>query len=637
MADTGENIIEFAAFRLDTAGKILRHNGEIASLPLKSIELLCLLVENRNEVVTKAEILDSVWEDSFVDESVLTQNIYTLRRFFEEFGEKGLIKTVPRRGYIFNFEKEQTLTIEREVYEEIEIIQNEILPTKQASALPPKLTRSTLKTFGYAIVALFLISSAVFGYWFWNKKADKTKVSDISSLAVLPLKSFDEKSVDDNLRLRMMDSLITKLGKIETISVRPTSSTIKFLKSNESSLEIGKKLLVDAVLEGSIQREGNRLRVTLQLVSIKTGEQIWSEQFDGEADKLLDLQNIVSSHLLDKLKFPLSKDQQTQFAMRPTKNSEAYEEYLKGRYFWNKRTPESLKSAIASFKKSISLDADFADAYVGLADSHYLLFDYSYERSPKHVELAKLNIQKAIELNPRLSEAFTTLGSIQTTIEWNWVFAEKSFLKAIEYSPNSPNAHHRYGMLLMKLRRFAEAENEMRKAKELDPTSPAIIKNLGVVLFFEKRCDEAVIHLNRSLDLDNDFVGPRWYLARCNWLKNEKKEALIEYSKAIEIEGDKELAKKIVNDAYSSDPKIGVRNLLREWQKQANTTNISFTDLAILASYLEDKNATLIWLEKAVAAGHPWATWINAEPEFDFVREEPRFKALLAKMNLTTL
>jgi DNA-binding winged helix-turn-helix (wHTH) protein len=240
-----ENIFDFGKFRLDNVNKILRYNGEIVSLPLKSVELLCLLVENRGEVVNKQEIFERVWQDSFVEVSVLTQNIYQLRKTFEEFGEKDLIKTVPRRGYIFKFENEPTHIIEREIYEEIEIIETEILPETQVLALLAKPTNTNFKTFGLAISALFLITSAVFGYWFWNKKADRITVSDIKSLAVLPLKSFDEKAVDDNLRLRMMDSLITKLGKIETISVRPTSSTMKFLKSDESSIEIGVKNLLD--------------------------------------------------------------------------------------------------------------------------------------------------------------------------------------------------------------------------------------------------------------------------------------------------------------------------------------------------------------------------------------------------------
>ncbi len=627
-----ENIFDFGKFRLDSANKILRHNGEIVSLPLKSVELLCLLVENRGEVVNKQEIFERVWHDSFVEDSVLTQNIYQLRKMFESFGENDLIKTVPRRGYIFNFENETTHIIEREIYEEIEIIETEILPEKQVLALPPKQTNSKFKTFGFGIAALFVLTSAVFGYWFWNKKAGKTTFSDINSMAVLPLKSFDEKAVDDNLRLRMMDSLITKLGKIETISVRPTSSTMKFLKSDESSLEIGKKLLVDAILEGSIQREENKLRITLQLVSIKNGEQIWSKQFDGETDKLLDLQNTVSAKLLDKLNLSLSNEQQTEFAKRPTTNSEAYEEYLKGRYFWNKRTPESLNSAIVSFEKAIKLDPNFAEAYIGLADTYYSLFDGSYDTSSENVELAKENLSKAIRLNPNLSDAYATMGLIQSTYDWNWKEAEISFNKAKELSANSSNAHHRLGVMLLKLRRFSETE--MRRAKELDPTSLMINMNLGVVSLHSKKTDEALDQLQKTLDLDNNYVSPRWYSARCYLFKGNKKEAVMQWAKAIETDGDKQLADKMRQTLASSDENTEIRELAVDWEKKMGPTGINDHDMAILSSFLGEKELTLKWLEKSVAAHHPWATWINAEVEFDFVRNEPRFNSLLEKMNL---
>ncbi len=629
-----ENIFVFGKFRLDNANKILRHNGEIVSLPLKSVELLCLLVENRGEVVTKQEIFERIWHDSFVEDSVLTQNIYQLRKIFVEYGEKDLIKTVPRRGYFFNFENDTTHIIEREIYEEIEIIETETLPENQVLALPPKQTNSKFKILGLGILALFLSASAVFGYWFWNKKANRTTVSEINSMAVLPLKSFDEKAVDDNLRLRLMDSLITKLGKIETISVRPTSSTMKFVTSVENPIEIGKKLLVDAILEGSIQREANKIRITLQLVSVKTGEQIWSEQFDGEADKLLDLQNAVSAKLLDKLNLPLSNEQQTEFAKRPTTNSEAFEEYLKGRYFWNKRTSESLQSAISSYEKAIKLDPNFADAYVGLADTYYSLFDGSYDTSSKNVELAKENLSKAIQINPNLSDAYATMGLIQSTYDWNWKEAEISFTKAKELSANSSNAHHRLGVMLLKLRRFSEAETEMRRAKELDPTSLVINMNLGVVLLHSKKIDEAVDQLQKTLDLDNNYVSPRWYFARCYLAKGNKNEAVRQWAKAIETDGDKQLADKMRQTLASSDENKAVRELAAEWEKKMGPTGINDHDMAILSSFLGEKELTLKWLEKSVAAHHPWATWINAEPEFDFIRDEPRFKALLKKMNL---
>lgn len=650
MQTTDEHICSFGRFRLDTANKVLRFDGEIVALPLKSIELLCLLVENGGEVVGKQEIFDTIWADSFVEESVLTQNIYTLRKTFENYGETNLIKTVARRGYFFNSEKfakieepvetenlektaETAFVVEREIYEEIEVVETEP-QAASVLALPPAPRSPHRKNILIGAAALLLVALGAFAAWRYSRPTPRTSVADIKSIAVLPLKVFDaQKDGDENLRLRLMDSLITRLGKIESISVRPTSSMTKFLESDENSVEIGRKLLVDAVLEGSIQREANRLRVTLQLVSVETGEHIWADQFDGEPDRLLDLQSRISARMVDKLNLRLSEKQQNEFAARPTTDAEAYEEYLKGRYFWNKRTPENLRSAISSFETAVKLDETFADAYVGLADSYYLLFDYSYDVSPQNVQSAKQNLDRAIRLNPNLSDAYTTLGLIQTTYDWNWKEAEKSLKKAQELTPNSPNAHHRYGIFLAKQRRFDEAETELRTARSLDPTSASINMNLGFVLMNSKKYDEAVTQLRKTLELDENFTSPRWYLARCYWHQGDQKASLTEFAKAIRLGGDEEFAQKMLRDIETLETAAVVKNWITEWEKRTGPQGISDHDLAILNVYRGDKQETINRLEKSVAARHPWATWINAESEFDFIRDEPRFREILRKMN----
>lgn len=632
MSDKNNTLVRFGKFRLDAEKKILWHDGEVINLPLKEIELLCVLTES-DELVTKDEILTRVWQDSFVEESNLSSHVYRLRKMFAKFGEsEDIIQTVPKRGYRFKGEVVHTsnfpdLIIERHSISQtlIEEIETSIEP--ELKRLPPP---SKINYWWMAVLVGLILVAGVFGYYFYNR----TQPEEIKSIAVLPLKSFDNKMIDENLGLRMADSIITKLGKIESVSVRPTSSIAKFLQSSETTVEIGKELIVDAILEGLIQRENNQLRVTVQLVSVKNGKQIWSEQFDGEADKLLDLQSKISGKLLTELNLRLTKEQETKFAQRPTNNSDAYEQYLKGRYFWQKRKLESLKSAVSAFEKAISLDPDFADAYVGLADSYYLLFDYSYDTSPKNVELAKKYLAKALEINPNLAEAHATQGYIQTTYEWNWKKAEESFLKAIELSPNLTNAHHRYGMLLIKFRRFAEAEKQLQIAKSLDPTSPSINTNLGVAIFFAKRFDEAENQFNQALQLDSNFNAPIWYFARLRWAKGEKKDFLLNYAKAIRQEGDDATAKILERDLNSLGEKESLQNLSREWQKQIGPTGINDHDIAILEALQGNKDSTLDWLEKSVAARHPWATWINAEPEFDFVRDEPKFKALLNKMNL---
>ncbi len=626
-----ENIFDFGKFQLDNANKILRYNGEIVSLPLKSVELLCLLVENRGEVVNKQEIFERVWQDSFVEDSVLTQNIYQLRKTFEEFGEKDLIKTVPRRGYIFSFENETTHTIEREIYEEIEIIETESLPEKQVLALPPKQTDSKFKVFGLGFAALIVLTSAVFGYWFWNKKNDRATLSDIKSMAVLPLKSFDEKAVDDNLRLRMMDSLATKLGKIETISVRPTSSTMKFLTSDESSFEIGKKLLVDAVLEGSIQREENKIRVTLQLVSIKNGEQIWSEQFDGEADKLLDLQNAVSTKLLDKLNLPLSNEQQTIFAKRPTTNSGAYEEYLKGRYFWNKRTPEGLQSAIVSFEKAIQLDPNFALAHAGLADVYCVLPEYTNLPEKESYQSAQKHAIRALELDANLAEALTSLAFVEFWNNKNFAESEKNFRRAIAVNPNYPTAHHWFANVLSANKNLTESVEEMKKAQKLDPLSLVINTELGIVYYYSRQNDLAIEQFRRTLEIEPNFHRATIWFGRALTVKGSYDEALSLYKKVpVETPSNGGTISEIGLTNGLANNRFEAETLLKTLTLRPPSEKNAFS-LALIYLGLGEKDKAAEHLKKAALERESDLAYIDVDPIFDPLRENDEFKKLAIK------
>lgn len=632
---------EFGKFQLDAFQKALWFENAPVDLPLKEIEVLCILTGNGGAVVSKQELLDAVWQDSFVEESNISRHIYLLRKMLKDHGEeRELIQTVPRRGYRFTGEirvRRDDLVIEHHVLGQT-LIEEVDLPS------PPNESRKTndlslkngvaspFRRVAVMVCALALLTGLVGGFalWLYSRSGDRANMVEMRSIAVLPLKSFSNSQTDEELRLRLTDALITRLASVELgFSVRPTRAVLPFVRTEKDAIEIGKSLEVDAVLDGRLQQEGERIRVTLQLISVKTGEQIWSQQFDGKATGILNLQDEISSQLLQKLNLSDGNN----LAKRPTGNDEAYENYLTGRFFWNKRTPESLRRAIAAFETAIKLDANFADAHVGLADSYYSLFDYSYDTSPNNVERAKENLNKAMQLNPNLPEAYTTLGLIQTTYEWNWKAAEASLRKAKELAPNSPNAHHRLGTLFIRLRRFDEAEDEIRKAKELDPTSTAINANLGLVFLNSKRSDDAIPQLQKTLELDPNFTVPRWYLSRCYRLRGEKNESVSHWAKAIESDGDKDLAESILQNLNLFGEKTAIEKLAVEWEKRMGPQGVNDHDMAMLSAFLGDKQRTLSWLEKSVAAHHPWATWINAEPEFDFVRDEPRFIELMKKMN----
>lgn len=620
----------FGKFRLDTAQKVLFFENAPIDLPLKEIEVLCVLTKSPGNVVSKQELLDKVWSGAFVEESNISRHVYLLRKLFKDMGEDGeMIQTVPRRGYRFAGAVTtggQDIIIERHILEQTIVEEIDVPETRRELPAGSPHRRLTLMLISATVTVTLLAGFAVWRYTL----AVRTDIAEIRSIAVLPLKSFATGQTDEDLRLRITDALITKLASGETaLSVRPTRAILPYTNTEKDSVGIGKTLEVDAVIDGRVQQEGERLRVTLQLVSVRTGEQIWSQQFDGRVTGILDLQDAISAQLTQKLNLHRRQD----VAKRPTANDEAYEHYLKGRFFWNKRSAEGLRNAISSFEKAIAIDPNFAEAYVGLADSYYLLVDYSYDTSPKNVGVARENLNKAILIDPLLAEAYTTLGTIQTTYEWDWKGAGDSLRKAKELAPNSSNAHHRYGLLLIKLRRYDEAEAELRRAKVLDPTSASINMNLGIAFQNAKKYDQALDQLQKALELDSNFTAARWYLARCHWLRNEKKQAIIQWAKAIENDGDRDLANALTESLSESGETAAMQKLALEWQKSIGYNGINEHDIAIIKASLGERSETLDWLEKLFTAHHPWATWIYSEPEFDFVRDDPRFIALMKKMN----
>lgn len=639
---------EFGDFRLVPEERLLLKNDKSVNLSPKIFDLLVLLVENEGRLIEKSDLLDRLWSETFVEEATLARAISNLRKSIDENQANKYIETVSKRGYRFiatvrRVSKDDIRVPDspvafksgKDTSETITDVQKNIVPIRGAEI--PEINGLSLRRLSshpMLLVALLTTSTLAIGLLlssYWQTEPSRK----IRSIAVLPLKSFDME--DDSLSLRITDALITKLNDLEEISVRPTSAVLAYTGDNIDIVKTGRHLKVDAVLDGRIQKEGNRLRVTLQIISIETGETIWSDLFDGNSERLLALQDSISARLLFQLKSHFSERETIVLAKKPTENSDAFENYLKARYFWQKRTPENLANAISFFEQAIELDPDFAAAYAGLADSQYLLFDYSYDTSPKNVALAKANLLRAIQLDPELEAAYIILGLIQTTYDWDWLAAEQSFQKAIAIAPESSDAHHRYALLLLKLRRFSDAEFEIRLAKEYDPTSLSINMNLGVILFYSKQYDAAIRQLNETIELDPAFTASYWYLARCYWLKNEKAKSFATYVRALTLDGDRELA-MYIEDRYL---KLDYDNISKywadKWQSRMHLTGINEYDLAILSAHRLNKKDTLNWLEKTVESRHPWAASIYATPEFEFLHNEPRFKSILQKLKLLAL
>jgi DNA-binding winged helix-turn-helix (wHTH) protein/TolB-like protein len=636
MINGDSQLREFGRFRLDAKKRVLWYDDKPVNLPLKDIELLCVLTEHSGQVITKDEILDRVWADSFVEESNLSRHIYLLRKTLKEYGEsEDLIQTVPRRGYRFTGKVRETangdVVIEKHTSTRTLIEIQDAVPEQSPSSPRPRTlpgsASSPLRITAVLAVGAVLLSGAVF---LWNYYAVPPADTRIRSIAVLPVKSFSGSAADEELRMRITDALITRLGNMDGVAVRPTSAVLPFAGSEQDGLEIGKKLQVDAIVDSRIQQEGERLRVTMQLVRVADGEHLWSGQFDGRANQILDLQDQISAKVTSSLDAAVSDPEA--FAKRPTENAEAYEAYLKGRFFWNKRDEPSLRKAIEYFAQASTLDPNFSEAFTGLADAQHLIFNYNIDVRPEIITEAKQNLRRALELKPDSPDALITLGTIEMGYDWDWKAAEESLKRAVAAAPNSPTAHMRYGALLVRIRRFDEAEAQFEKQIELDPLSTTGITNLGMVRFCKKDFAGADRHYNKTLELDDKAGAPHWLLSRSLWLQGKKDESVGEIVKALELDRNAPLAEKIREKAQASTAEEAIRLLLYEWRMNPPGTNPH--NLAYLSTYINDIDKAIYWLEKSIEEHHPWTTWIAAAPEFEVLRGEPRYMEMLQKMNL---
>ncbi len=652
-------LYKFGQFRLDAEKLILWHEDRIVPLKPKALETLAALVKHRGELVTKDELMEEVWRDSFVEENSLSRNVHELRKTLKQLSGEKFIETIPRRGYRFAGEVSEIesgndeIVFERQIFEQtlIEEFSDDADYSLQKSEAVYNLQKAkekseaakerenvlspapTLSRFSFspsAIAAALLITSII-GLAFWryqNLQVEST--SQINSIAVLPLKSFASEPENESLRLRITDALITKLGEFEKVAVRPTNSVLRFSGEQQDAVEAGKALQVDAVLDGRVQSENQNVRITLQLISTRSGEQLWSEQFDGREDEILALQDKISNRLRKKLAFEESE----RFNRQTTKNNEAYEAYLKGRYLWNQRTPQSYWKALGFFQQSIEADPNFALAYTGIADCYHLLNQRGVLSADEAYQKAETAVRKALELDSTIPEAHTAMGSINNLYYWRFEEAEVNFKRAIELNPNYAEARARYGMLLNASNRFEEAFTQLKEAERLDPTSINIGIYLGANFYFSRQYEQAVTQFQKVLELAPNTGTAYFFLTRIyerTGMFDEAVEAELKRSSTSQPESI-----DLLRRAYQTG---GIRSF---WQKQIDLLKKKSADpydseyhIASRYALLNDEERALAYIEKNLnSRGSIWYA-LKVDPSFDSMRSNPKFQELLRKMNFS--
>jgi TolB-like protein/Tfp pilus assembly protein PilF len=462
------------------------------------------------------------------------------------------------------------------------------------------------------------------------------KAPSKTSIAVLPFEDISPKKDQEYYCNGLAEDLITRLNKIEALKVPGRTSSFSFKGKGSSLREIGKKLKVDNILEGSLRKAGNKLRVTVRLIKAADGYPIWSDEYQRDAEDIFDLKDEICLAIIDKLKLKLLRGEMEKLVKRHTENPEAYNLYLLGNHYYNKWTHEGAKKARDYYEEATKKDPEYAAAYVGLAKSYYQLGSETGSISPREAfPQAKRAIERALEIDKTLSDAHTALGLIKLYYDWDWQGAEVEFKRGIELNPNSAVAHDDYSLYLATVGRLEEAIAEVKRALELDPLSLIANNGLGFFYSLAHQNDEAITQFNKTIELDPDFNLPYWNLGYVYLDMGMLQEAIAFAEKGVALSGEHPGAKAGLGLVYAKADRKGEALKILEELKQSSTGRY-VPSLRIDNIYigLGENDLALEWLEKAYEERDATLVWLKVEPVYDSLRSDPRFKALLKKIGL---
>ncbi len=508
----------------------------------------------------------------------------------------------------------------------LEDVRGEIAPGVRSDGGPAPKKR--LRLWAALAAALLLLGLATFSYRHGAPGSEA-----ISSLAVLPFSIAEPGAGDDYLGDGVAESIIRSLSRLPGLKVRPFQSVAGFHGPNQDAIQAGDRLKVRAVLVGRLARHGEELTVTAELVDVRENTVLWGEQFRRRLSDILALQEEIGREVARSLHLRLSSEQKAGLSGRVTQDSEAYRDYIRGRYFWNKRTGDGLRTAIGEFDRAISRDPAFALAYAVLASSYVLLPYVTTTPGREAYPRAKAAALKALEIDPGLAEAYPVLGVEQRDYEWKWADAEASFRKAIELDPDNPTAHQWYGEHLFFIGRFEESLAEMRRAQQLDPLSLIISKQLGDVYVYWRHYDDAIAQFKATLTMDPSFSYAHEALSRAYMRKGMYREAIGEARKALAIDPDRPDATAFLAVAYVlSGREQDGRRVLAAILRKEKAGEFPAVLLATVYAGIGDKENALQWLGKAMEERGFGLARLKFGEEWDSLRSDPRFSAFLQRM-----
>lgn len=583
--DTHPKVYEFHGFRLEEAQLRLLYDNQAVPLKPKILDLLLFLIKKRGQLIAKDELMKEVWPDTIVEENNITVSMSILRKTLNEVrNDCQFIETVPRRGYRFVAEVKE-LALER--------------------------------------VAVGESSGGV-----------HVELEDepVDSLAVIPMegpnKDFNVEYLSDGIT----ESIINVLSRIPKFRVLASSTVFRFKKQTIDPQEVGNILKVKAVMMIRVMVVGDKVIIRSELVRVADGSQLWGEQYNRSPHDLLTLQEEIARAITESLKFKLTRNVSISLGKRWTLNSEAYNLYLRGRYFWNKYSKEWVLKAIEVFEQAIAIDSNYALAYCGLADAYFRLSNVHFKPSevfPKAKEAAL----RALEIDPNLAEAHSSLGLVKVYYDYDWEGAERELREALRLNPDLVLAHQRFGSYLTFMARFEEAIRSYQSALERDPFSLQINMNLATTYYLRGEYDRAINHLDKTSELEPNYM-PTHFVAGCVYIQQGRlEEAIAEFQFIYKMDEEAYLALGFMGYAHAlAGQRAEAETLLNVLQEISQRKYVSPYSMLVIHLALGPDERVWELLERLYLERNDWLVWLKVSPELKNVRNDPRFKSLMRRI-----
>lgn len=640
-------VIRFGVFEVDLDGDELRKRGVRLKLQEQPQSLLRILLERPGTLVTRDDLRNRLWKPgTYVEfDHSLNSAMMRLREALGDSSENPIfIETVPRKGYRFIAPVQEVERVQpplKQAEKQISVLAtptatNEFpatqLPTGRRVVRQVALSRAFIA--GSAALTLLLFGLYLFRS---NLGYAPTGAKQITSIAVLPMENLSGDANQDYFADGMTDELIASLARISSLRVISRTTAMDYKGTHESLEKIARDLHVDAVVEGTVLRSGDRVRITAELVQVSTDRHLWADTYESQMDDVLTLQNQVATAIVSQIRIKLTpQDKESLAASRPV-NSDAFEDYLKGRYYWGKRSEDALDKAIHYFQSATEKDPNYALAYAGLADCYGILGAAIVGTVPTGdvAPKAELAAKKAVALDPALAETQTALATVQFNDDWNWKAAETGFQRAIQLNPSYATAHQRYSLYLMAMGRTEESLTEMNRARTLDPLSLSMNFSLGWRLYMARRYDEAIAQFLNTIEMDSTYLLAHIVLGQCYEQTGRYPDAISELRKASALAPDSPPVLAALGHVYAvSGNRVGAMQLLADLKSQSAHRYVSPFYIAFIYAGLDDHEQALAWLKKSYQDRSNNTVFLNVVPQFDNLRSDPRFQSLKHRIGI---